>query len=119
MGGGWSTPRLGCFTPRKVPVPNCIGGCVGPRDSVNWCGKSRPPPGFGPRTVQPVASRYTDCAIAAHTIGCKYKKGFKFEYKNYLSQNAECLSVGGGVVCHLCLFTAPWICLNVRRDLET
>ena len=24
------------------------------------CGKSRPPLGFDPRTVQPVASRYTD-----------------------------------------------------------
>ena len=29
-------------------------------------GKSRPPPGFDPRTVQPVASRYTDCAIPAN-----------------------------------------------------
>ena len=27
---------------------------------------SPPPPGFNPRTVQPVASRYTDWAIAAH-----------------------------------------------------
>ena len=26
------------------------------------------PPGFDPRTVQPVASRYTDCAIPAHTM---------------------------------------------------
>ena len=29
--------------------------------------KTSPPPGFDPRTVQPVASRYTDCeAIPAH-----------------------------------------------------
>ena len=27
--------------------------------------KISPPPGFDPRTVQPVASRYTDCAIPA------------------------------------------------------
>ena len=27
-----------------------------------------PPPEFDPRTIQPVASRYTDCAIAAHTV---------------------------------------------------
>jgi hypothetical protein len=26
-----------------------------------------PPPGFDPRTVQPVASRFTDYAIPAHT----------------------------------------------------
>ena len=30
-------------------------------------GKSRPPPRFDPRTVHPVASRYTDWAIPAHT----------------------------------------------------
>ena len=28
--------------------------------------KISPPPGFDPRTVQPVASRYTDWAIPAH-----------------------------------------------------
>jgi len=27
------------------------------------------PPGFDPRTVQPVVGRYTDCAIQAHEIG--------------------------------------------------
>jgi hypothetical protein len=26
------------------------------------CGKSRPPPGFDPQTIQPVASRYTNYA---------------------------------------------------------
>ena len=30
--------------------------------------KISPPPGFGPRTLQPVASRYTDWAIAAATF---------------------------------------------------
>jgi hypothetical protein len=28
----------------------------------------RPPPGFDPRTVQPIASRYTDYAMPAHTV---------------------------------------------------
>jgi hypothetical protein len=32
---------------------------------MDSCGKSRPPPGFDPRTVQPVASRYTDRATPA------------------------------------------------------
>ena len=33
----------------------------GTRAGLDRCGKSRPPPpGFDPRTVQPVASRYTD-----------------------------------------------------------
>ena len=33
---------------------------MGPRTGLDGCGKSRPPPGFDPRTVQPAASRYTD-----------------------------------------------------------
>jgi hypothetical protein len=28
----------------------CIGGWVGPRAGLDGCGKSRPPPGFDPRT---------------------------------------------------------------------
>jgi hypothetical protein len=39
---------------------HCIGGWVGSRAGLDWCGKSRPPPGFDPRTVHPVASLYTD-----------------------------------------------------------
>jgi len=61
---GWGvsvTPRPP-FTPRKDPVPIVQedGWAPGPV----WTGakKSRPPPGFDPRTVQPVASRYTDYA---------------------------------------------------------
>jgi hypothetical protein len=35
---------------------------VGPRNGLDRFGKSRHPPGFDPRTAQPVASRYTDYA---------------------------------------------------------
>ena len=38
---------------------------MGPRAGLDGCGKSRPQPGIDPRTVQPVASRYIDSAIAA------------------------------------------------------
>jgi hypothetical protein len=48
--------------PRERPGTHCIGGLVGPRAGLDRCGKSRPPPGFDRRTVQPVASRYTDYA---------------------------------------------------------
>jgi hypothetical protein len=47
-------------TPRKDPVPIVQDAGWGPRAGLDVCGKSRPPPGFDPRTVQPVASRYTD-----------------------------------------------------------
>ena len=35
---------------------------MGPNVSLYSCGKSRPPPGFDPRAVQPVARSYTDYA---------------------------------------------------------
>ena len=44
----------------------CVGGWLGLRIVLEKCGKSRPKPWFDPRTVHPVASRYTNCAIPAH-----------------------------------------------------
>ena len=41
-----STPRPESFTPGKRSGTHCIGGCVGPRDGLDCCGKSGPPPGF-------------------------------------------------------------------------
>ena len=61
LGGGWvvnATPRS--LYPRERPGTHCIGGWVDPRASLDWCGKSRSPPGFDPRTVQPIVSCYTD-----------------------------------------------------------
>ena len=57
-----SASRLGRSYPRERPGTYCTGGWVCPRAGMDRCGKSRPPPGFDPRTVQPVASRYTDWA---------------------------------------------------------
>ena len=54
--------------PGKRRGTDCIGSWVGHRAGLDGCGNCRPPPGFDPRTVQPVASRYTDCAILAHRI---------------------------------------------------
>ena len=59
-GGGWSTPRPGRFTPRERPGILCIGGWVGPRSGRVRKILPPSPPGFDPRTVHPVASRYTD-----------------------------------------------------------
>ena len=56
-----STPLL--LYPRGRPGTHCIGGWVGLRAGLDRCGKSRPPPGFDPRTVKPVAIRYTDNTI--------------------------------------------------------
>jgi len=61
-----ATPRP--FYPRERAGTHSIGGWVGCRAGLDGCGKSRPPPGFDPRTVQPVASRCTDCANPAHAL---------------------------------------------------
>ena len=46
--------------PRERPGSHRVGGSMDPRASLDGCGKSRPPPGFDPQTVQPVAIRYID-----------------------------------------------------------
>ena len=57
--GGWSGLRPGRFTPGKTwyPLYRRLGGPQGQSGPVR---KISPPPGFDPRTVQPVVSRYTD-----------------------------------------------------------
>ena len=46
----------------RYPLYKRLGGPQGRSGRVR---KISPPPGFDPRTVQPVASRYTDYAIPA------------------------------------------------------
>ena len=46
---------------KKKPGTHCTGGWVGP--GTVWTGaENLAPPGFDPRTVQPVASRHTNYA---------------------------------------------------------
>jgi hypothetical protein len=47
----------------RYPLYRRLGGPQGRSGQVR---KISPPTGFDPRTVQPVASRYTDWAIPAH-----------------------------------------------------
>ena len=63
VGGQRHAPAA--LPPGERPGTHCIGGWVGLRAGLDGCGKSRPPPGFDPRTVQAVASRYMDCVILA------------------------------------------------------
>ena len=60
--GRWSTPRPGRFPPGKTRYP-LYGRLGGPQGQSGGVRKISRPPGFDPRTVQSVASRYTDCAI--------------------------------------------------------
>jgi len=60
--------------PQERPGTRCTGGWVDPRAVLDRCGKSNPPLGFDPRTIQPVASRYTNWATPVHLLS---KKGSK------------------------------------------
>jgi hypothetical protein len=46
--------------PRETPGTHCIGGWLGPRSSLEDVKNLAPQPGFNPRSVQSVASSYTD-----------------------------------------------------------
>ena len=59
-GGEWSASRHGSFLPpgkTRYPLYRRLGGTQGRSGQVR---KISPPPGFDPRIVQPVSSRYTD-----------------------------------------------------------
>jgi hypothetical protein len=58
-GDGWSAPRPGRFTPGKTRYP-FYGRLGGPQGQSGQVRKISPPPEFDPRTVYPIASRYTD-----------------------------------------------------------
>ena len=66
--GEGSASRSGRSLTRKRPGTHCTGGWVRPRARLDRCGKSRSPLGFDPRTVQPIASRYTDYATRPVTV---------------------------------------------------
>ena len=61
-----TTPRP--LYSRERNGTHCTAGWVGPRAGLDGWRKISPPPGFDPRTVQPVASRCTNYAIPAHTV---------------------------------------------------
>jgi hypothetical protein len=70
VGCEWSVSHPGSFTPgERSPGPHWIGGSVDPRASLDDVKKREililPGLEIRPSVVQPVASRYTDYAIAA------------------------------------------------------
>jgi hypothetical protein len=79
--------------PGKRPVTPCIGGWVSPRAGLNGCGISRLSPGFDPRTVYPVASRYTDYAILARSTSHT-----SYVFKNHLILSSHLRLVTGLVI---------------------
>jgi hypothetical protein len=54
------------LSPATRPATPCSGGCVDNKASLNGYEKLSSPPGFDPRTVQPVACSYINQAIPVH-----------------------------------------------------
>ena len=59
---GWLTPRFGHFSPWKETRYPFYRRLDGPWDRSRRVRKISSPPGFGPRSVEPSANRYTDLA---------------------------------------------------------
>jgi len=66
---GWSTPLPGRFTFGYDTLYLLYRRLCGPQGLSRRVRKISPPSEFDPQTVQPVANRYTDCAILAVGIG--------------------------------------------------
>ena len=68
MGVGGQRHAPAAFTPGKDPVPIVQEAGLAP--GPFWTGAENLTPNQDsiPRTVQPVASLYTDCALPAHTL---------------------------------------------------
>jgi hypothetical protein len=67
VGGPCHAPNALLPVMTQYPLYKRLGGPQGGPGRVR---KISPTPGFDPRTVQPVASRYTDYAIPAYTCMC-------------------------------------------------
>ena len=82
---GWvvsSTPRPR-FTPGKNPVPIVQEARWAP--GPVWTGeKSRPPPGFDPRTVQPVAQSLYRLSYPTHSLHVSTAISYACSYSPYL-----------------------------------
>jgi len=79
---------------RERPSTHCTGGWVDPSAGLDRCGKSRPPPGFDPRTFHPVASRYTHWAIRSTFIPINFAKFLLTDEGLFASLGLCCMELG-------------------------
>ena len=83
------------FTLGKEPVPTVQDAVLSPSAGLYIYGNLAPSPGFDPRTIQPVASRYAGWATAAHIVikldeFCKKEKPKFFRYILHFLSYFQC-----------------------------
>jgi len=79
----------------RYPLYRRLGGSQGRSERLR---KRSPPLGFDPRTVQPVASRYTDWTIPAQLRRCMVRRVWgRTSINGDLYQSECCRSLGGTV----------------------
>ena len=76
----------------RYPSYRMLGGSQGRSGRVR---RNSPPPGFDPRTVQPVASRNTDWAIPAHSAySCAVWISYRSKYGEYRRMRCNVVQSG-------------------------
>ena len=84
MGVGGQRHASAALPPRERPGNPLYTRLGGPQGRSGRVWKSFPLPGFDTRTVQPVASRYTDWTIPAHTQRWQDKHIFHVDKRWYI-----------------------------------
>jgi hypothetical protein len=85
--------RSGRFTPGKDTRYLFYRRLGEPQGQSGQVRKISPPPGFHPRTVQPVVSRYTDYAISAKLIWQDDNNKMEFEI---VFEDMDCIDMVSG-----------------------
>jgi hypothetical protein len=89
---GVRVTRRPLSTSRERSGTHCTGGWVGPMVCLGRCGKSRPPSGFDPWTVQPVASRCTAWATLPTHLKGRLKNGDEMSFWNVGTCLLNCIT---------------------------
>jgi hypothetical protein len=76
--------------PEKGPCSHCTRGRVSPRGGLDDYQRHHSP-GFDHRTIHPLASRYTDCAIPAHHPYIVVSSGLNTKHHLLRRPQKECL----------------------------
>ena len=116
-----TTPRP--LYPRERPDTHCIGGCVGPMGRSGRVWKISLPPRFDPRTLRPLASRYTDCTISTPRVKRKRSEAahspstpLPYQILTYLSFYGAPLPIYRTIILPVVLYGCETWSLTLREE---